>query len=159
MFACYPIEFTIPYYWLIVPFTIEVYDQCRWPNYSVDNSEFYPIYIATCPFGIFTTSGTGSGAFFLGCGGFSSEFTQNEKYIVKFTVGEALKTVTLDANKANVVVDGTFVMEKITTKTYRSSFGRPAKYQSQIRDSISWKIHIPYLPEAPFNMTDNFITP
>ncbi len=136
---------------------VGMYDIGRWTTYEVPESEFYPIYIATCPFGIFTMTGEVSGVHFLFSGSISGEIDQSEKYVVKFMIDNRLKTVTLDANEATVFVDGSFEMEKVTLKEYRDSFGRNPKYQGRKR--VVWKIHIPYLPEAPFEMTEDFIIP
>lgn len=142
---------------MITALVVGVYDTSRWTSYEVPESEFYPIYIATCPFGIFTMTGEVSGVHFLFAGSISGRIDQTEKYVVKFMIDNRLKTVTLDAIKAIVIVDGTFEMEKVTLREYRDSFGGEPMYLQRKR--TVWKIHIPYLPEAPFEMTEDFIIP
>ncbi len=75
------------------------YDIFRWTSYEVPESEFYPIYIATCPFGIFTMTGEVSGVHFLFAGSISGQIDQTEKYVVKFMIDNRLKTL-LDSLRA-----------------------------------------------------------
>ena len=132
------------------------YDWVVWGGtYPVSTSEEYPIYIATCPFGIFSLKGEIGGGSFFFVGSISGYVVESEIYIVKYMDGSRLLTKEFDAEKANVVIDGKFVLEKIVTSYYRSSFGQTPKADLDY-SKVGYVIHLPFLPEPAFNMTNDF---
>jgi len=83
-------------------------------------------------------------------------FSEEETYVIKYLVGNELRTKTFKANKMSLIVDGNFQLEKVFNRIYRRSFGRDPVLQDEI---ISWRVHIPYLPELNATMTREFSTP
>jgi hypothetical protein len=120
----------------------------------------YPVYSVTAPFGAFQLQGD---AVFLS----GTELSTEEVYIIKYMDGNELKTVTQEATKSVVIVDGTFKLEEYRYVEYKVN---PDGSINILKESwrsrgdpllggapIQFKLHIPGLPEPEMNLTSWYI--
>jgi hypothetical protein len=123
-------------------------------NDSVRTVE-YPIYKATLPFGVITTSGEIDGGFVFGTGGFHGEMYSEETYYIKYFDGEELKSLSLDASETPLVVDGSFTLEvTYMTRTSWILIWKITCYEDEV---VGYRIHIPELPEVNMTLSEDWI--
>jgi len=117
--------------------------------------EKYPIYSCTAPFGILFKKTKSSGGGRNGEWSWYIDVNLAEKYIVKYMDGNKLKTIKLNAEDIDIVVDGTFIYEE-KYKRYGEIINGEEQWEKHryLRTQI---IHLPNLPDPQFKMTDNFI--
>lgn len=116
--------------------------------FSVTNCEqghqtkttYYDVYHAEAPFGVLWVKTRGS--FVFGCGSISSQL--KESYIIKYWIGNELHSVTLDAEKHPIIVDGTFKLEYHEVICFNNC-------RKAYRNTGWIGLHIPDLP--PINET------
>jgi hypothetical protein len=105
----------------------------------VTETKEYEAYTMTAPFGFFSVKGSVSGSAF----GFSGSISSSESYDVKYFQDEVIKTIILDAEKTDVVVDGTLRLVRYTLRQEGWFF----IWKLAISPRYKYVVHIPYLPE------------
>jgi hypothetical protein len=124
------------------------------PYPRVDRMSF-PIYSANVPYGMLYRESRGSAVYVVVAGAASYSSTVEERYIVKFFVGDELKTFNFNSNEVTVKADGKFALEIILddyTTMYEYKFPEVVLGMSGPDDC--WEldcvpryiIHIPALP-------------
>jgi len=122
-------------------------------QYTITTIEYYEIYRVTCPFGVWHISSEGTALFFLT----SFSIDMRESYVIKyFDENRHLKTSILDSREADIVIDGTFRLERVTTTQY---YNLLFLFPDILTHEVKWIIHLPYLPKVNNTMTEDWIYP
>lgn len=124
------------------------------PLYSESYSDFYDVYHAEAPFGVLWVETEGS--FIFGCGSIDSQL--RESYIVKYFDGNKLRSITLNAERFPIIIDGTFKLELKRVRRWNilgiSWFDR-RWHNDRTVYYVSVRLHIPGIP--PQNQTVQWI--
>ena len=107
---------------------------------------YHDIYKAKCPFGVFAVEGRIAGSFLF----FAGEQSLNEEYVIKYFNDGVLKTIILNAERTDVIIDGTLQLEE--TRTIFHWRYLCMEDGQRIKGSY-WRIHIPYLPDVEDDIT------
>ncbi len=112
------------------------------------------IYKATLPFGVLEYRGKISGGGmligFIGIGSIYGELTGEEMYYIKYLKNNELYSVSLDAKRNRIIIDGKFMIEEVY-ETSHNRFGVTGVLL------VGYKIHIPELPLVNNTMTQEWI--
>lgn len=108
----------------------------------------FEVYTMTAPFGFFTVKGEMGGGVF----SFYGYISGSENYDVKYMDNDILKTLILNAEETDIVIDGTLSVEQQRV----SHWGYFLFLKWEIRWKYNYVIHIPYLPEHE-TMTEDWI--
>ena len=117
--------------------------------------EFFEIYKATVPFGEFVVSGSLDVSMFLFIGRVGGTIEGEESYLIKYFVGEELRTMNLDADLVPLIIDGSLQLEIISSyRTFRPFY--VFEHMRRSNPAVTYKIHIPYLPEVNQTLKDDW---
>lgn len=118
---------------IVAPFFLSNYE------YST-RSELYDIYTAECPDGYYWVDIEGRGVLF------RSYITSDlkETYTIKYWINNEIHTKMFESTEEPLIIDGTFLLEKIIKVTRYYEFG---ELQNTMESTIDWKIHLPTVEE------------
>ena len=121
----------------ILMYTMDPFGFRTWTEETVTYT-YNDLYYTEAPFGILyaDTEGQYSGGFLWSSGSMDTKLS--ESYIVKYWVGNQLRSKALDADATPIIVDGTF---RLNTTTFTSKLYQKVRYT----------LHLPYLPENVTN--------
>ncbi len=112
----------------------------NWTQDAPDRTVTHDLWYAKAPFGVCYSDVSGS--FIWGSGSINTD--AGESYMLKYWEGNELKSMTVDASKTSIVVDGKFQIEQIYTVKH---------YVIINSDNVILKQQLLHLPSLPENIS------